>query len=127
MGDLRQAKLERIAADYAPTEVHGDPDAEICLLTWGSTYAAVHAAWQRQRRAGHQLAWIHLEHLNPLPNDLGDLLRRFPKVLVPELNKGQLCNVVRAKYLVDARSVSKMSGLPFRTAEIEAAIEEARA
>jgi 2-oxoglutarate/2-oxoacid ferredoxin oxidoreductase subunit alpha len=127
MGDLRQAKLDRIAADYAPTELQGDDDADICLLTWGSTYAAVHAAWQRQRRAGHKLAWIHLEHLNPLPNDLGDLLKRFPKVLVPELNRGQLCNVVRGKYLVDAKSVSKMSGLPFRTAEIEAAIEEARA
>jgi 2-oxoglutarate/2-oxoacid ferredoxin oxidoreductase subunit alpha len=127
MGDLRQAKLDRIAADYAPIELQGDDDADICLLTWGSTYAAVHAAWQRQRRAGHKLAWIHLEHLNPLPNDLGDLLKRFPKVLVPELNRGQLCNVVRGKYLVDAKSVSKMSGLPFRTAEIEAAIEEARA
>jgi 2-oxoglutarate ferredoxin oxidoreductase subunit alpha len=126
MGDLRQAKLDRIAGDYDPTEVRGDPDADICMLTWGSTYAAVHAAWQRQRRAGHKLAWIHLEHLNPLPNDLGDLLRSFPKVLVPELNKGQLCNVVRGKYLVDARSVSKMSGLPFRTKEIEDAIEEAR-
>jgi 2-oxoglutarate ferredoxin oxidoreductase subunit alpha len=126
MGDLRQAKLERIAGDYAPTEVQGDADADICMLTWGSTYAAVHAAWQRQRRAGHRLAWIHLEHLNPLPNDLGDLLKAFPKVLVPELNRGQLCNVVRARYLVDATSVSKMSGLPFRTAEIEAAIEEAR-
>ncbi|HSJ91636.1 MAG TPA: 2-oxoacid:acceptor oxidoreductase subunit alpha [Ilumatobacter sp.] len=126
MGDLRQAKLDRIASDYPATEVHGDADADICLLTWGSTYAAVHAAWQRQRRAGHQLAWIHLTHLSPLPNDLGDLLRKFPKVLVPELNRGQLCNVVRGKYLVDAKSVSKMSGLPFRTAEIEAAIEEAR-
>jgi 2-oxoglutarate/2-oxoacid ferredoxin oxidoreductase subunit alpha len=126
MGDLRQAKLERIAADYPETQVQGDADADICLLTWGSTYAAVHAAWQRQRRAGHQLAWIHLEHLNPLPNDLGDKLTSFPKVLVPELNRGQLCNLVRAKYLVDAKSVSKMSGLPFRTAEIEAAIEEAR-
>ena len=126
MGDLRQAKLERIAADYPETEVYGDDDADICVLTWGSTYAAVHAAWQRQRRAGHKLAWIHLEHLNPLPNDLGDKLRSFPKVLVPELNRGQLCNVIRGKYLVDAKSVSKMSGLPFRTAEIEAAIEEAR-
>ena len=127
MGDLRQAKIDRIADDYPETEVHGDADADICLLTWGSTYAAVHAAWQRQRRAGHKLAWIHLEHLNPLPNDLGDKLRQFPKVLVPELNKGQLCSIVRGKYLVDARSVSKMSGLPFRTREIEDAIEEARA
>jgi 2-oxoglutarate ferredoxin oxidoreductase subunit alpha len=126
MGDLRQAKLDRIAADYPELEIHGDADADICLLTWGSTYAAVHAAWQRQRRNGHELAWIHLEHLNPLPNDLGDKLRRFPKVLVPELNRGQLCNLIRGKYLVDATSISKMSGLPFRTVEIEHAIEEAR-
>ena len=126
MGDLRQAKLERIAADYPDTDVRGDVDADMCLLTWGSTYAAVHAAWQRQRRAGNKLAWIHLEHLNPLPNDLGPKLKSFSKVLVPELNKGQLCNLVRGKYLVDAQSVSKMSGLPFRTSEIEAAIEAAR-
>ncbi|MGA1075150.1 MAG: 2-oxoacid:acceptor oxidoreductase subunit alpha [Ilumatobacteraceae bacterium] len=126
MGDLRQAKLDRIADDYPELEIHGDADADICLLTWGSTYAAVHAAWQRQRRNGHKLAWIHLEHLNPLPNDLGDKLRRFPKVLVPELNRGQLCNLIRGKYLVDATSISKMSGLPFRTVEIEHAIEEAR-
>ena len=75
----------------------GDVDADICVLTWGSTYAAVHAAWQRQRRHGKPLAWIHLEHLNPLPNDLGDKLRRFDQVLVPELNKGQLCQLVRGK------------------------------
>ena len=126
MGDLRQAKIDRIAADIPELEIKGDTDADICLLTWGSTYAAVHAAWQRQRRAGNKLAWIHIEHLSPLPNDLGDKLKMFPKVLVPELNKGQLCRIVRANYLVDAQSVSKMSGLPFRTSEIEDAIEEAR-
>ena len=126
MGDLRQAKIDRIADDIPELEIKGDADADICLLTWGSTYAAVHAAWQRQRRAGNKLAWIHIEHLSPLPNDLGDKLKRFPKVLVPELNKGQLCRIVRANYLVDAQSVSKMSGLPFRTSEIEDAIEEAR-
>jgi 2-oxoglutarate ferredoxin oxidoreductase subunit alpha len=126
MVDLRQAKIDRIADDYPETEVRGDADADICLLGWGSTWAAIHAAWQRQRRNGHKLAWIHLEHLNPLPNDLGEKLKRFDKVLVPELNKGQLCNVVRGKYLVDATSVSKVAGLPFRTTEIERAIEEAR-
>ncbi len=126
MGDLRQAKIQRIAADYDELEIKGDDDADICLVTWGSTYAAVHAAWQRQRRAGNKLAWMHLEHLNPLANDLGPKLKRFQKVLVPELNKGQLCRILRADYLVDATSVSKMSGLPFRTSEIEAAIEEAR-
>ena len=126
MGDLRQAKLDRIAADYPETEIIGDADAPICLLGWGSTWAAIHAAVQRQRRDGHKLAWIHLEHLNPLPNDLGDKLKRFDQVLVPELNKGQLCQLVRGKYLIDAQSVSKVAGLPFRTREIEAAIEAAR-
>jgi 2-oxoglutarate ferredoxin oxidoreductase subunit alpha len=126
MGDLRQAKIDRIADDYPETEIRGDADADICLLGWGSTWAAIHAAWQRQRRDGHKLAWIHLEHLNPLPNDLGEKLKRFDKILVPELNKGQLCNLVRGKYLVDAKPVSKVAGLPFRTREIEDAIEEAR-
>ena len=120
------AKIDRIADDYPELEIDGDVDAEICLLGWGSTWAAIDAAVQRQRRDGHKLAWIHLEHLNPLPNDLGDKLRRFDKVLVPELNRGQLCHVVRGKYLVDAQSISKVAGLPFTTREIEAAIEEAR-
>lgn len=126
MGDLRQAKLDRIADDYPETEIIGDEDAEICMLGWGSTWAAIHAAVQRQRRAGNKLAWIHLEHLNPLPNDLGEKLKRFDQVLVPELNRGQLCHLVRGKYLVDAQSISKVAGLPFRTKEIEAAIEAAR-
>jgi 2-oxoglutarate ferredoxin oxidoreductase subunit alpha len=126
MGDLRAAKIARIADDYPELEIVGDLDADICLLGWGSTWAAIHASVQRQRRNGHKLAWIHLEHLNPLPNDLGDKLRHFDKVLVPELNRGQLCNVVRGKYLIDAQSVSKVAGLPFTTREIEAAIEEAR-
>ncbi|MCB0993127.1 MAG: 2-oxoacid:acceptor oxidoreductase subunit alpha, partial [Acidimicrobiales bacterium] len=126
MGDLRQAKIDRIAADYPELEVKGDVDADMCMLTWGSTWAATHSAVERQRRAGHKLAWIHLEHLNPLPNDLGDKLRRYDKILVPELNKGQLCNLVRSKYLVDARSISKVAGLPFRIQEIEDAIVAAR-
>ncbi len=126
MGDLRQAKIDRIADDYPELEIVGDEDADICVLGWGSTWAAIHAAVERQRRAGHKLAWIHLEHLNPLPNDLGDKLRRFDQVLVPELNKGQLCQLVRGKYLVDAQSISKVAGLPFRTRELEDAIEAAR-
>jgi 2-oxoglutarate/2-oxoacid ferredoxin oxidoreductase subunit alpha len=126
MGDLRAAKIARIADDYPATEVQGDADADLCILGWGSTWAAIHAAVQRQRRAGHRVAWIHLTHLNPLPNDLGELLRRYPTVLVPELNKGQLCQIVRGKYLVDAQSISKVAGLPFTTKEIETAIEKAR-
>ncbi len=126
MGALRAAKIARIADDYPELEIHGDVDAEMCLLGWGSTWAALDAAVQRQRRAGHKLAWIHLTHLSPLPNDLGDKLRRFERILVPELNSGQLCQLVRGKYLVDARPLSKVEGLPFTAREIEAAIEEAR-
>ena len=73
------------------------------MLGWGSTWAAIDAAVQRRRRAGRKVAWVHLTHLNPLPPDLGDVLRRYPKVLVPELNRGQLARVVRAEYLVDAQ------------------------
>lgn len=124
MVELRAAKIARIADDLPPTEVHGDPDADVCVLGWGSTWAAIDSAVQRQRRAGHKVAWIHLTHLSPLPNDLGDLLRGFRTVLVPELNSGQLTRLVRAEYLVDAQVVSKVAGLPFTAREIEARIEE---
>ena len=80
---------------------------------------------QRTRRAGTKVAWIHLTHLNPLPPNLGELLHGFKKVLVPELNLGQLCRIVRADYLVDAQSVTKVQGLPFTSAELENAIQEA--
>ncbi len=124
MVHLRQAKVSGVAADIPPIEVRGDADAELCLLSWGSTWAAVDAAVQRKRRDGMKLAWIHLRHLNPLPADLGELLRGFSTVMVPELNMGQLCKIVRAEYLVDARSVSKVQGLPFSSQEIERAIDE---
>lgn len=88
MGELRSAKIAGIAKDYAPTEVVGDRDADLCLLGWGSTWAAIDAAMQRERREGHKSAWVHLTHLNPLPNDLGDILKSFKKVIIPELNFG---------------------------------------
>jgi 2-oxoglutarate ferredoxin oxidoreductase subunit alpha len=126
MGQLRAAKIERIADDLPELTIVGDADADICVLGWGSTWAAIHAAVQRQRRDGQKLAWIHLTHLNPLPKDLGEKLARFDKVLVPELNRGQLCNIVRGRYLVDAKSLSKVAGVPFTTRELEAAIDELR-
>ena len=124
MTDLRAAKVAAVAQDIPPVIVQGDADAELCVLGWGSTWAAIDAAVQRRRRAGCKVAWVHLMHLNPLPSDLGDVLRRYPKILVPELNRGQLARVVRAEYLVDARSLSKVQGLPFTAREIEAAIDQ---
>jgi 2-oxoglutarate ferredoxin oxidoreductase subunit alpha len=124
MVDLRAAKVEAVAADIPPVEIQGDPDAEICIVGWGSTFAAIDAAVQRRRRNGRKVAWVHLVHLNPLPRDLGEVLERFDKVLIPELNRGQLARIIRAEYLVDARSLSKVQGLPFTTREIEEAIEK---
>ena len=109
-----------------PLQIHGDADADFLILGWGSTWAAIDAAVQRTRRRGQKVAWVHLVHLNPLPNDLGSILKSFKKVIVPELNLGQLCRIVRAEYLVDATAVSKVQGLPFTALEIEEAIERAQ-
>ncbi|MEZ4237259.1 MAG: hypothetical protein R3F59_14130 [Myxococcota bacterium] len=84
-----------------PLEVDGDADG-VLVLGWGSTYGAIRMAVQRRRAKGHRTAHVHLRHLNPLPADLGDLLRRYDRVLVPEMNLGQLVKIVRAEYLVDA-------------------------
>ena len=97
------------------------------VLGWGSTWAAIDAAIQRSRRAGKRVASAHIMHLNPLPPYLGDILKRFERVIVPELNMGQLTNLVRSKFLVDARCLSKVQGMPFKSREIEAAIDEALA
>jgi 2-oxoglutarate ferredoxin oxidoreductase subunit alpha len=126
MVHLRAEKVARIANDLPPTEIHGDPDADVCILGWGSTWAAIDAAVQRHRRRGQKVAWVHLVHLNPLPKDLGPILQGFRKVIVPELNMGQLCRIVRAEFLVDATSVSKVQGMPFTAREIEDAIERAQ-
>jgi len=125
MVDLRAAKVAAIAADIPPAEVAGDADADLCVLGWGSTWAAIDAAVERRRRAGDKLAHVHLMHMNPFPANLGDVLRSFRRVLVPELNLGQLARVVRAEFLVDARSLGKVQGLPFTTRELEHAIEGA--
>lgn len=125
MVHLRADKVAGIIRDLPGVEVHGDADAEVCLLGWGSTWAAIDAAVQRRRREGAKVAWIHLRHLSPLPPGLGEALGRFRRVIVPELNLGQLCRVVRAEYLVDARPLSKVQGLPFSADEIERAIDAA--
>jgi 2-oxoglutarate/2-oxoacid ferredoxin oxidoreductase subunit alpha len=124
MVDLRAAKVAAIAADIPAVEPQGDADAELCVLGWGSTWAAIDAAIERQRRGGRKIAHVHLMHMNPLPPNLGDVLRSFRKVLVPELNLGQLARMVRAQYLVDAHSLGKVQGLPFTARELEHAMEE---
>ncbi len=120
MVHLRRDKIAGI--DVPPVEVQGDADASLLLVSWGSTYAAVAAGVKRVRARGMKAAHVHLRNLNPLPANLGEVLRRYPQVLVPEINLGQLSRILRAEYLVDAQGMSKMQGVPFRVGEIEAAI-----
>ena len=125
MVKLRAAKIAGIAADIAPVVVDDpDGDAELLVLGWGSTWGSIKAAARRVRGAGRKVATANLVHLNPFPANLGDVFARYPKVLIPEMNLGQLSRLVRAEYLVDAKSLTKVQGLPFRAAEIEAKILE---
>jgi 2-oxoglutarate ferredoxin oxidoreductase subunit alpha len=121
----RAAKIEGIANSIPPLEVD-DPTghARLLVLGWGSTYGSIGAAVRRARRAGHDVAQAHLRHMNPFPANLGEVLRGYDKVLVPEINLGQLALLLRGKYLVDVISYNRVRGLPFRAAELAEAIEE---
>ena len=115
MVNLRAAKIAGIANDIPPRRRSAATTTPTSAsLGWGSTWAAIDAAVQRTRRDGRKVAWVHLTHLNPLPPNLGEVLAEVSaKVIVPELNLGQLCRIVRAEYLVDAKSITKVQGLPF--------------
>ena len=115
----RQAKVDGIARSLPPLEVD-DPtgDAKVLVLGWGSTYGPIGAACRRVRRAGLPVAQAHLRHLNPFPSDLGDVLHRYERVVVPEMNLGQLAMLLRARYLVDVIGYNQVRGLPFRAAEL---------
>jgi 2-oxoglutarate/2-oxoacid ferredoxin oxidoreductase subunit alpha len=97
------------------------------VVGWGSTFGPIHQAVRRARAKGQDVAHIHIRHIWPMPRNLGELLRGFDHILVPEMNMGQLKTLLRDQYLVDARPLSKVAGQPFRIAEIEAAIDEALA
>jgi 2-oxoglutarate/2-oxoacid ferredoxin oxidoreductase subunit alpha len=123
MVELRAAKVAGIADHIPKIEVDGDvDDAEILVLGWGSTWGAIKGAVERARQRGHKVASAHLVHLNPFPPNLGHILESYPRVLVPEMNLGQLAHQLRAEYLVDVKSVTKVRGIPFTAAELEQAI-----
>lgn len=125
MVHLRAEKVARIANDIPPVEVLGDPSGgDLLVIGWGSTYGAIDQAVGRVRRRGGKVSCAHLRYLNPFPRNLGEVLSRFDKVLVPEMNMGQLRLLLRAKYLVDAIGLNKIQGQPFKIKEIEQKIEE---
>ncbi len=116
---LRARKIAGIAREIPPTEVYGDPaGGELLILAWGSTYGTVREAVDHLRSKGKSVSHVHLRFLNPLPSDLGEILRRFKKVMVAEMNMGQLLKLVRAEYLVDAFGCNKIQGRPFKVSEI---------
>ena len=115
----RQAKVDGIARSLPPLSVDDpDGDAKVLVLGWGSTYGPIGAACRRVRTAGRSIAQVHLRHINPFPSDLGEVLARYDKVVIPEMNLGQLAMLIRAKYLVDAISVTQVRGLPFKADEL---------
>jgi 2-oxoglutarate ferredoxin oxidoreductase subunit alpha len=122
MTEMRATKVQRIADSYAPVIINGETEGDVLVLSWGGTYGAVTSSVRTLQAEGFKVSSIHLRHLNPLPNDLGETLKRFKRVIIPELNTGQLAMLVRARYLVDAVPLTKMKGRPFKVAEIREAI-----
>jgi 2-oxoglutarate/2-oxoacid ferredoxin oxidoreductase subunit alpha len=120
---LRQAKVAGIARDIPPLEVFGPSSGELLILGWGSTYGAIRSAVERLLAEGQPVAHAHLRHLNPFPSNTEDVLRSYRRVLIPEVNLGQLLMLIRAKYLVDAIGYDRVRGKPFRIAEIVAEAE----
>jgi 2-oxoglutarate/2-oxoacid ferredoxin oxidoreductase subunit alpha len=121
---LRAAKVESVANDIPPIVVEGDESGDLLIIAWGSTHGPITAALNAQREKGRKVGHVHLRYLNPLSRDLGEIISRYKKVLVPEMNMGQLLMILRAKYLVDAQGYNKIQGKPFKTSEIEQKIEQ---
>ena len=120
----RAAKVAGIVQDVPDAVPAGDPSGDLLIVAWGSTHGPITAAMKTQRAKGRRIGHVHLRHLNPMPKNLGDVMKRYSKVLVPEMNMGQLVMLLRAKYLVDAQGYNKIQGKPFKTSEIEKKIEE---
>jgi 2-oxoglutarate ferredoxin oxidoreductase subunit alpha len=120
---LRAEKIARVANFIPEVEVFGKPEGKVLVVGWGGTYGAITSAVESLQRKGRAVSSIHLRYLNPFPKNLGKVLSRFEKVLVPELNLGQLRWLLRARYLVDAVGFNKVKGLPFKISELVKEIE----
>mgnify|MGYP002266876287 CR=1 FL=1 len=124
MNRLRKQKVEGIADDIPPTEIDGPDRGKILIVGWGGTLGSITAAVEAVRTKGISVSQIHLRHLNPFPRDLGDVLSRFEKVLLPERSDGHRRRLLRAKYLSDIQALAKVEGQPFKISELTDAIHE---
>ncbi|MFF2899746.1 2-oxoglutarate ferredoxin oxidoreductase subunit alpha, partial [Streptomyces sp. NPDC057966] len=119
----RQAKIDGI--EVPDLEVDDPDGARTLVLGWGSTYGPITAAVRRLRTAGQPIAQAHLRNLNPFPKNLGEVLEHYDKIVVPEMNLGQLATLIRARYLVDAHSYNQVNGMPFKAEQLATALKEA--
>ena len=124
MVEIRAEKVARIADELPPTDIFGAEAGDILLLGWGGTYGAIRTTAENCVAAGQRVGHVHLRHLNPFPKDLGEILQRFKKILVPELNTGHLLQLLRSTYLIDAIGINKVAGQPFHVFELESKIDE---
>lgn len=124
MVKIRQAKVDKIAEDIPLQDINnGDEEGEVLVLSWGSTYGVIKNAVKECKEEGLSVGHVHLRYINPLPKNLGELIKGFKKVIVSEMNNGQLVKIIRDKFLVDAKAINKIKGIPFTTAEIVSAIK----
>lgn len=125
MVKMRQAKIDKIA-DYIPEQEidSGDSTGELLILSWGSTYGVVKTAVKQAIAEGKKVSHVHLRYINPLPKNLGEILKGFDNIIIPEMNNGQLIQIIRSEFLVDAQGLNKIKGLPFATEELTAKINE---
>jgi 2-oxoglutarate/2-oxoacid ferredoxin oxidoreductase subunit alpha len=121
---LRAEKVRRVAQEIPPTTINGPACGDLLVVGWGGTYGTITAAVEEAQASGKSVASIHLRHLNPLPPDLGQILRQYRRVLVPEINSGQLVRVLRAEYLVDAVGFNRVRGVPLATQDIVETINQ---
>ena len=124
MVKTRAEKVRRVAQEIPPTSNNGPATGDVLVVGWGGTYGAITAAVEEAQIEGKAVASVHLRHLNPLPPDLGQILRQYRRVLVPEINSGQLVRVLRAEYLVDAVGYNRVSGMPLASQDILEAINQ---
>ena len=125
MTDVRKAKIDGVAKFIPAQEVAlgNDGGGKLAVVGWGSTYGAIHQGVKRARAEGLDVSHIHVRYMWPMPSNLGDLLKRFDRILVPEMNTGQFVEVIRSRFLIDAQKLTKVSGQPFKIREIEAGIK----
>jgi 2-oxoglutarate ferredoxin oxidoreductase subunit alpha len=121
---LRQAKIAGIAADIPPLDVFGPAEGDLLVLGWGSTYGAIAAAVRRVRKADGLVAQAHLRYLNPFPANIAEVLKAYDKVLVPEINLGQLALLIKGKFLIDVISYNRVRGFPFKAEELAGVIQD---